>query len=198
MDIELSRLLGGVHLSMVDTAQKSLKRTLPIAKTIKCRVTCSHCCKRKIKITVAEAIILQNFLKDKKEWDKVKEKCKELIFASVNSNDVTWYKMNIECPILKDDMCMTYEIRPPACSTHFSISNPESCSSRSLEQGFKSLDFIDLYNEFRNKFESQVDNYGILQFTTHIPLALLLAEKVQTIKDKDLNEIISLIHNEFK
>jgi Fe-S-cluster containining protein len=146
---------------------------------------------------MAEAIIIHDYLVRTNSWDKIKEKSRSQIEILKNSNPTSWFRMNIGCPILEDELCKAYPVRPPECSTHFVKSNPELCHPWSAQSGkYEKFDMVDLFDKFSEFVKTKTDNYGIFRINLPIPLALLLAERIQKQSNKDTFETMRMMFNE--
>jgi Fe-S-cluster containining protein len=185
----------------MEVAQKSERRKLNIIKEpVSCKAGCNSCCSRLITITMAEAVVIHEYLVQNKKWSKVREKSIELFKLSHDTDPIAWFKMNISCPILDEKgLCSAYSIRPVVCSTHFVTSDPDLCSPWSSKSGsYKSVDMGDLYIEFQEKISSKIDSYGIFNLRLPLPTALLLAERIQVQSNLDFQQTMNMLFNELR
>lgn len=200
MNFHLSQAIGSIKVAMLETAQQSLHRRLTIHKDeITCKPKCAGCCRRLIYISVAEAIIISDYLVRTGKWEKIREKSRAQIEILKNSNSTSWFRMNISCPILENELCQAYSIRPPECSTHFVKSDPELCHPWSVQSGnYEKFDMVDLFQKFSEYIEKKTDSYGILKINLPIPVALLLANRIQVQSNKDTFETMRILFNELQ
>lgn len=199
MNFQLSQALNSIKLSIIESAYKSDKKRLSIYKdVISCKVGCNGCCSRLLYITVAEAIIMYEYLLNN-QWKITKVKSLDQIKVIRNSNPVSWFKMNIKCPVLNEKgECSAYPVRPPTCSTHFVSSNPEYCNPWSSETGlYKPVDMDEIMLEFDKLINSKIDSYGVLKIKLPIPMALIFAENIYSQSNKDIEQVVSILFNEF-
>ncbi|MBA4394403.1 MAG: hypothetical protein C0407_12700 [Desulfobacca sp.] len=107
-----------------------------------CKPGCSHCCRYLIPTNIAEAHTLAQYLK--REWSK-----EQIIDLRIRTQQWSqWDKSqpgrypfpgidrqtnpaNYEpcCPLLIDNVCSAYPVRPVVCRTHFVCSHPLSCAA---------------------------------------------------------------------
>lgn len=202
MNFDFMQALWKVKLSIMDAANKSNKRHLQINKeNVTCKPGCSFCCSRLIHITIAEAIVMLDNLRTTKKWETVKSDCVNIYKISMQSEPLTWFKMNIQCPVLdkNTNSCNAYQVRPTPCSTHWVCSPPDLCDPWGNNAGtFRLISDTDIHQEFFNKLEQEVDGHGILILRLPIPAALLFAERIQERRNTSIEEAMSLIRNELK
>ncbi len=198
LNLKFSDALHGVKLSIQEVASETQKRHLFMySDKISCAPKCSGCCKRKVDITIAEAIVMYDYLVRSGRWLEVKAAAKSLQDIAMTASGMAWFKMDIPCPVLSNDLCMAYEVRPVACSTHFVSSDKDLCQPLSMKSGqYEPIFMVDLFDKFAQKLQSSVDEHGILQTTAPIPLALLMAESVNVKRDMTVQEMIQYIRNE--
>jgi Fe-S-cluster containining protein len=197
-----SDVLLGVKSAMMDAAQKSEKKRLLVLKDkAPCAPGCSSCCSKMVHITIAEALVIWTHLSNTGKIKKVLKKSEEMSSISRMSNAVSWFKMNLKCPILDEstNLCQAYEVRPPACSIHFVSSDPKSCDPwETRYEPYKSEALGDVYKEFRNKFEAEVDGHGIFAYVMPIPQALILADRISRTKWSDWSQMADFVLQELK
>jgi len=200
MDVHLHYALDSVRIHLTDVASRADKRRLKMyGKTVSCRPHCSACCSRLLTISMAEAIIIYEYLKKNKNWAVVRALAEKQLSLLEAAGSITWFKMRQRCPVLDQDtdLCRAYTFRPAACSIHFATSNPKLCDPWSTEQGrFQALDFTDLFEKFEQRMTETIRGHGIFSLRLPMPSALLLAEKVSVKSGLDLNEVVSLFFQE--
>jgi Fe-S-cluster containining protein len=158
---------------------KSDKRRLRMLNDISCLPSCSGCCSRLIPVSIAEAIIIYQDLKESGRWSSIRSKCEELLPVISSSNQVSWFKMNIPCIFLQNNLCTVYKIRPASCFTHFSKSHPSLCGPWSQSEGeFKPIDYLDLHAEMLNKISDVSPGNNYLIHSAPFPVSLLMAERL--------------------
>ncbi len=156
--------------------RKHLVRELDVSgDSITCRRGCSHCCHHYITASIAEGLVivdflyedehtLTQFLKAYSTWqEKAGVTCAgldqlrtlarlsgtpvESYRTSVISTHHEYAKMTIPCPFLTgNNDCAIYAVRPLCCSIHASIDPPERCSPDS-PQTPRSCDVLPSYND---------------------------------------------------
>jgi Fe-S-cluster containining protein len=100
-----------------------------IEQTIKCQQGCSYCCHFRVDVSVNEVFaivehVLSTFTSDKLEMlvEKAAKNKKKLEMLSQAERIVT----NIACPLLEDNTCSIYVMRPSMCRKMHST-NVEAC-----------------------------------------------------------------------
>ena len=186
---------------MKEAADKASLRRLKLYNDVKCSAGCSACCNRQIYITAAEALIIQDSLEQSGQWPHVEQRARALLALARDTPPVSWFKMNIMCPILDPvtRLCTAYETRPAPCSTHFVRSDPSQCDPWAAKSGaYESVDFNDIFVDFQKAVEKMVDGYGMLALKYPIPIALIFASRIKVQSGLGPNEIMSLIFNELR
>jgi len=200
VDLNLASALSNVKVAIKETADKSSIRRLNLyADEIRCKPACTSCCNRQIYVTVAEALVIQEYLEKTGQWPQVEQRAKLLLSIARDTPPISWFKMGIMCPVLNPEnkLCTAYETRPSPCSTHFVKSDPSLCDPLTLKSGtYKPIDFIDLHDEFRKFLEKNVDGYGILALKLPISVALVFAARIKIQSKKSAGEIMELIYSE--
>lgn len=204
MDFKFSKSINDIKFKLIDTNNKTNKRRLGLAthNPIPCKSGCSGCCKRMVKITIAEGMIIYDHLVSTKQWEKVGVEARKQLEIVKNSDPLSWFSMGIECPVLdkKKKTCKAYLVRPAMCASHFVKSNPDLCdphtNSIGNENHFKPLDFDDLVEEFLVYLINNTRAYGVLQVQLPIPVSLLMAESINAQTGLRVEQLISLMYKE--
>lgn len=196
MDIRLTQALGDVRVAVDDVIQESARRRLQMAD-VPCAPKCSGCCRRLVRLSVAEAMILYDHLLREGKWEAVKSAAQATDHLARKANPISWFKMNIPCPVLQGDLCSAHKVRPPACSAHFVESDPKACSPwHAGSEPYIPADQTDLVGRFREKLEGALEGHGILTVELPMPTALLLAERVSLNTGLDVSKVVSMLFNE--
>lgn len=191
-------IVAPIRLAMMAASQQASLASMRIPN-ISCKIGCSNCCKRYICITIAEAIVLIDFLKKNGRWDRVKSAAESQQDTAINIRPVAWFKMGLACPILHDGVCDAYPVRPIVCSTHFVTSRPEMCGSTSTASGdYESCEMPDVHMNFARSFDRVLDNRSSLKIVAPMSIALLVADRISMDPDSDFNKTVSLLSKEFK
>ncbi len=89
---------------MMDTLSKATSGQTP------CKDGCSHCCKMALNITVQEAEAIAKASGKKMTMPPV-------FYETSDPKDFE----GVNCPMLVDDRCSVYEVRPFPCKAHYSV-----------------------------------------------------------------------------
>jgi Fe-S-cluster containining protein len=171
-------ILGPVRVAMVAAALQAAAFRLRTPQ-IACKPKCSACCKRFMVVTLAEALVLVDHLKKNGKWTRVAAAAEEQ--RLIEANPVSWYKMGLACPLLCQDMCDAYQVRPVMCSAHFVTSSPEACSPTSTSfNRFHADECAEALATFAKAFDAAVGGEGSLRARVPMAVALLVAEKLLT------------------
>lgn len=182
---------------MVEATVKSSQRRLTVLQGSTCKRKCSGCCRRMIHITVAEAIVIQQHLEKSGVWADVLRRCLDMLASVRHASSMSWFRMNVECPILSEGECLAYSVRPATCSVHFALSDPKLCHPWSTEAGeYMPVELEDVFLDFQKTLHSSIDAHGILALKMPIPASLIMAERVRYQPDLTPESLIRLVYNE--
>jgi len=199
MGIDLAVTLGPVRAAMLEVAAKARGHHVYNMEDIPCKAGCSHCCRTKVDITIAEAMVIMRSLKKSGKWDAVRMRALRQLPVVKSVNQIPWFMMRIPCPLLENDRCVTYDLRPVRCSTHFVTSDPRLCGPTDIVSGeYRPVFLEDLRIWFDKQLLNHVNTYGILNLKMVTSAALILAERASLQTGVDFSRMISLIYGEFK
>lgn len=199
MDLKLIEAISPVKAAMIDIGIRTNAATLTMNPRPSCKAGCSFCCKRAVRVTTAEAVIMVAWLQQKKLWTGVRAIANEQ--RHIDANPLAWFKMGLDCPVLDQNTrtCLAYDVRPTVCSTHFAMSPPEGCDPTSCKRvGFKPFLMTDFHKKFANTLAANVAVHGVLNINMPMPTALLFAERVSTKSGMEFEGVISMLFGEFK
>jgi hypothetical protein len=107
-----------------------------------CKQGCSHCCRYHIPTNVAEAHTLGQFVRRKlsadqmnalrmrtrqwHDWDNSRPGRYQSPYVGERTDPADYVPC---CPLLVDNVCIAYPVRPIVCRTHFVCSPPSSCEA---------------------------------------------------------------------
>lgn len=101
--------------------EKEISSSLPI----ECRSGCAHCCQLRVVAFPHELITIYLYLKKEFSGDKVqaiKERIKKQFEVIKGLTQDEHYTINVQCPLLEDNKCSVYPVRPLSCAGYHSRS----------------------------------------------------------------------------
>jgi len=151
---------------LVNTRQNSFDSMLESlsaeGKSISCRAACTYCCYHYVAVSLAQGILIVDYLYKRKallkqfvdnyeSWRRDGESISHdidririhALSSSIPMHQVLndtrplsnrYLETNIPCPFLVDEKCSIYEVRPMACSGHHSVSPPDWCAPASKQK----------------------------------------------------------------
>lgn len=90
-------------------------RQLPIAPSA-CAAGCAHCCRGHVSITAPEAIVLAAFLRDTRKDVAALAARAQSTAERVRSLGQGRGGAKVDCPLLENERCAAYQVRPLACA----------------------------------------------------------------------------------
>jgi len=100
-----------------------------VGNAIECKKGCSHCCQLRVVVFPHEAISIYFYLNkilNKQKIKDIKEKINKQFAIVKPLSEHEHFIQNIECPLLEDNKCLVYPVRPIACAGYHSASE-EAC-----------------------------------------------------------------------
>jgi len=154
---EFSRKCHGLLIKTRENSFNSLVESLSAKdQAISCRTGCTHCCYHYVAVSLAQGIVIVDYLYKRKEllkqfidnyesWrldgESISDEIDRIRLQALSSKmpmhqvitdtrplSNRYLDSNIRCPFLVDHKCAIYEVRPSACSGHHSVSPPDWCA----------------------------------------------------------------------
>jgi hypothetical protein len=106
-DKRIAEVLEGVKAFPLDQQE---------AMSPKCYLGCAHCCYQWVRATVPEVFAAAEFIRanwSAEEIDALLVRCRE--YRAIFGEQVIGQLFSLACPLLKDDKCPIYDVRPFSC-----------------------------------------------------------------------------------
>jgi Fe-S-cluster containining protein len=146
-------------------------------EAVSCTQKCSNCCYHPVYATLLEGCTIYSWLSEHALWST------ELKQALLDTQDrvkglavEVWMLSLIPCPLLKDDLCSAYEVRPFACQVTYSIGDPNECHPHRLGPGM--LPRKDLYEALAVVEARILKRHHLRHFRIPLAAAVLWGEKI--------------------
>ena len=123
--------LGKKAMEATSTLVASLLGRAP-AGALACRQGCAHCCHQRVGVTVPEALAIFATLVETRSGDELRELQERVERAYLSTRGLSRDERNSPehaCPLLENDLCSVYEVRPLSCRGVHSL-DAEACKSR--------------------------------------------------------------------
>ncbi len=156
------KYLAQLTKSREDAFDSLIKSLAEDGETISCRKGCTYCCYHYVTVSLAQGIVIVDYLYKRKDllkqfldhYERWQEQGKsiaddidgrriqalssslpiDLVIRDTRPLSTRYFRANIPCPFLLDNQCSIYALRPPSCSGHHAISPPERCAPESKLQ----------------------------------------------------------------
>ncbi len=118
---------------------EKLVNDMGLKKDIACREGCAACCRQGVIVRAYEVIGIAGFLKsnlDDGKFSEIRERVREAAKAYRAVDDKAKGGANISCPLLENNRCIVYSIRPSYCCS-LTSSDVRDCSPDSGSEGIK-------------------------------------------------------------
>lgn len=93
----------------------------PSSAPVACQAGCSLCCHNWISVTIPEALLIAEDLRTRSDTP-LPEKIALAAGAGMNLDRDQRLRHRLACPLLVDQLCSIYAVRPLACRSFFSLS----------------------------------------------------------------------------
>jgi len=149
---EYSKALRHIHRNINVNTVKRLKE----GEVVSCKKGCTFCCRQHIGVPFAQALLvvdylysheqaLLNFISNYSRWHELVGNISENIDSDLqlsmrhsDPNEIlslvnnplfqNYLDVQVPCPLLQNNACSIYEVRPFNCAQHISISPNDRCS----------------------------------------------------------------------
>lgn len=127
-----------------------------------CSEGCRFCCYIKVEAKAHEILLIADYIENNLD-EKIKEQI--IVKANNNKNFTMGYSFeehltkNIECPLLFENKCITYSVRPAICRIYhsmnltkcmYSFKNPTDLTAQKPEHPFRMASGMKIRNSFEN------------------------------------------------
>lgn len=170
--------IGSVKAESAARSQ-AFERQLRRQGNLSCRPGCSNCCYLPIEISILEAIPIYRELVQKGRWTPAFVKTLQEHAGQTNLLAPTvWMLLRLPCPLLRDNRCSVYDVRPFHCRTMWATGDPFYCDGRNFSPNTTLVPKGDLVSDFVAYEGLASKQAGMPNYMVPISRALLVAEKV--------------------
>lgn len=183
MKLKLIDTIPDIRLKLAEVVDETAREKLNhINSRIACRAGCNHCCSRYIELSVAEAVIIRDYLVRTDQWKEVLKKCRQYNKLYFDYDHDTWFLSNIRCPVLdlNTGLCKAYKVKPVICTTRHAVDVRDACHPYDLSTTFPTpLNFDQVTKNF---YSWLVEKHKNSPMSRIVPLVqgLLLAEGLKS------------------
>lgn len=186
----------GIHQFALKNLEQYLKRLHEKAKIRpSCRAECSACCTHPVWTTHAELDIIQAYIRDSlsaelqerltanlREWHlQIGQEASNLRVGD-QDGQYRYIAKQVLCPLLLNDNCCIYPVRPVACRVYYSYGNPKDCAApgpvpaaASFDCAIRNVYLLSSANVIRKYFRGTArEDYHFQRFSKSILLPLAL------------------------
>jgi Fe-S-cluster containining protein len=134
-------VISSFHLELDNQVEAKKIKVPELAKDIKCKMGCSHCCYYNVDISRHEAALIKNFTIDSKMKIDKSLLMRQVVCTSVKA----WGRLDIQekrCVFLNGmGFCTIYKHRPAACRKLLIITDPELCNLKTINKVGRFVDW---------------------------------------------------------
>lgn len=115
---------------------KTRAMLVDVNQGITCQKRCNHCCRYPVLVSLLEGVTLFRWLAEHGLWLRtLKERLEKHHRATWGLSPSVWMLSQIPCPLLDQDLCTAYEIRPFVCRTLLSTLDSHYCHPHRFIEG---------------------------------------------------------------
>jgi Fe-S-cluster containining protein len=169
-----------IQVQFYEAMQQSLVEALPPAQPWACESGCAACCRRKVACTIPEVISIAAWLSECSEEEKqrIRADAQHLHDSTAELDDLGRVRAALPCPLLVEQRCSVYEVRPIACRAVYSFDR-KACESFFLGHDFATrIPLYDLMAEAHGQmllgYSRALDKLGLDGGLVELASALLI------------------------
>lgn len=148
---------------------------------LSCKKGCNNCCRHPVTISIAEGLVLYNWLVERGRWTpSLRKQLKETSNNLFGLSFEMWLLSNQPCVFLgTDGLCQVYTVRPMQCRTAFSVEDASECHPHNLRPG-SILGRSEQLAEFGRVEMEAYKKLRVKHWQMPIATALLLSAKLES------------------
>jgi len=153
--VDSINLKGLTFNTLMDLYRHFLTQLPPVTEEeFHCASGCGYCCHLRISISVAEALIILDYLQKHNQLRQYKERVRNLrepLARRAASDNSWWLENSIPCLFLEQNrsLCTIYEVRPFACRAYHSL-DKKQCETGFLQ---RTVTAIPCYPDYKRSRE---------------------------------------------
>jgi len=165
---------------------------------VTCEKGCHYCCYYPVMVSLLEGMSLYQGLLEKRIWTSLlRKRFQQHAEKTLNLQPAVWFLSMIPCPLLHEDQCLGYEVRPVTCQVAYSIGEPYYCHPHRLSPETAFGDQRELGQQVSDSEEAIFKRLDITNFPMSLSMAVLYAEKVHK-GELDIHDIGPDLWQHFK
>ena len=178
LPILVDQAVGSVQAESTAKAQ-AFERLIRKKSQPTCAPGCSNCCHLPIETSVLEAIPMYRFLVQRGRWTPdLRQRLQAHANTTTSLAPSVWMLTRIPCPMLKDNRCGVYDVRPFHCRSMWATGDPFYCDPQSFGPETTLVAKDELMESFWRHEKLMAQQVGMPYFRMPISRALLTAEQI--------------------
>lgn len=199
----VERTLADIYATQLQMVEAFDQKTLnTVGAAITCSEGCSNCCYHPFFISVAEGIVLYRYLAENGLWTpSFQKRVEDTRTRTLGTAWGVWLLSNIPCPLLENDRCVAYEVRPMNCRMTYAISDPEYCHVHKLGEETQQIPRVEPMKAFRVQEAKLLKRHDLKGVLVPLSEAVLAGEAVvngtttlERIEEKFLMDFAMVAH----
>jgi Fe-S-cluster containining protein len=146
-----------------------------------CKKGCAYCCHHPFYISILEGVLLYKYIITHGYWTaNLQNKLKKHQEKTSDLNLGVWLLSNIPCPLLENDTCLAYDVRPLHCRMTYSIRDPQMCHPHELGDWTGILPNSENIIAYNIKLQGIMKRIELPGFVTPLSEAVLSGVKLES------------------
>ncbi len=191
------RSLSDVRSTQIEISKELHDGILAKGTFISCKKGCNHCCSHPVAASLFEGVLIYQALKRARRWTKaLQAEIDRVAKMTVGLPPETWMVAQIQCPLLKDGLCIAYKSRPFQCRTTWSSGDPDLCHPHRFSRQTPIVPRLSELVRFQEVENALMKRQGLKYRTLPLTLALQLGERIAT-QQIELDNVEAEVLKEF-
>lgn len=184
---KIKRKFGSINvINVARDLHKQIDNLVDIIKSkgveFACKKGCSLCCNIRVEALAPEVFYIARVIKSKLSDDELVEMIAKLKSHAKKAKDLRLEEYDIPCPMLENDICSIYDIRPAMCRKYNSLDSAV-CSSLDSKVP-ESMELVVKTGMIGKGFSEAFENKNLSASPHEFGQALLLALTDETAERK--------------
>jgi hypothetical protein len=194
----VERAVREAEVDRNDLVLRHAQKLLSQPERVTCGKGCHHCCYYPVTVGLLEGLSIHQGLVERRIWTTfLRKQFEQHAEKTLNLMPAVWFLSMIPCPLLHEDKCLGYEVRPVTCKVAYSIGDPYYCHPHRLSEATAFGNQKEISEQVFKIEDMILKRFNVTNFQMTISMAVLYAEKVSK-GELDIHDIGPDLWQHFK
>lgn len=177
----IERALAEIKALQIQTGSEHAQKLMQEGDIrLSCKKGCFYCCHYPFLVTIAEGLLLHRALSSRGCWtSSLRESLTKNRGKTLGLSLEVWLLSNTPCPLLEDNLCMAYDVRPLHCRVTYSVGDPEMCHPHGLGKSTLLIPNSEVVIDYNEKLQTILSRANVFGFIMPLSESLLLADSLE-------------------